>query len=96
MFTVFISPHIICSQLVTCLNLDGYSKEQLWKMVVDAVHGSFMYASHKAYVRDSILPTKPDVSALELAERLNVPLAEGIVILEELAEAKKAQTVQPK
>lgn len=96
MFTVFISPHGICGQWVICLNLDGYSKEQLWKMVVDAVHGSFMYASHKAYVRDSILPSQPDVSALELAERLSIPVAEGMVILEELAEAKKAQAAQPK
>jgi hypothetical protein len=78
------------------LNLDQYSKEQLWKMLVDAVHGSFMYPSHKAYVRDSILPSQPDVSAIELSERLSVPLAEGIVILEELAEAKKAQAAQPK
>lgn len=78
------------------MNLDEYSKEQLWKMLVDAVRGSFMYASHKAYVRDSILPSQPDVSALELAERLSIPIAEGIVILEELDEAKKAQATQPK
>lgn len=65
-------------------------------MLVDAVHGSFMYPSHKAYVRDAILPSQPDVSALELSERLSVPLAEAIVILEELAEAKKAQAAQPK
>jgi hypothetical protein len=55
-----------------------------------------MYASHKAYVRDQILPSQPDVSALEVAQRLSVPLAEAIVILEELAEAKKAQDTQPK
>jgi len=55
-----------------------------------------MYPSHKAYVRDSILPTQPDVSALEISQRLSIPLAEGIVILEELAEAKKAQAAQSK
>jgi hypothetical protein len=76
--------------------LDEYSKEKLWQLLVDAVHGSFMYPSHKAYVRDSILPTQPDVSVLEIAQRLSIPLAEGIVILEELAEAKKAQAAQPK
>lgn len=65
-------------------------------MLVDAVHGSFMYPSHKAYVRDAILPSQPDVSALELVQRLNIPLAEGVVILEELAEAKKAQAAQHK
>jgi hypothetical protein len=55
-----------------------------------------MYPSHKAYVRDVILPAQPDVSALELSERLNMPLAEAMVILEELAEAEKAQATQPK
>lgn len=64
--------------------------------MVEAIHGSFMYPSHKAYVRDSILPTQPDVSALEIAQRLSIPLAEGIVILEELTEAKKTHTAQPK
>jgi hypothetical protein len=78
------------------MNLDEYSKEKLWQLLIEAVHGSFMYPSHKAYVRDSILPTQPDVSALELVERLSIPLAEGIIILEELAEAKKAQAAQPK
>jgi hypothetical protein len=76
--------------------LDEYSKEKLWQLMVDAVHGSFMYPSHKAYVRDSILPTQPNVSTLEISQRLSIPLAEGIVILEELAEAKKAQAAQPK
>jgi hypothetical protein len=78
------------------LNLDEYSKEKLWQLLVEAIHGSFMYPSHKAYVRDSILPTQPDVSALEIAQRLSIPLAEGIVILEELTEAKKTHTAQPK
>lgn len=76
--------------------MDEYSKEKLYQLLVEAVHGSFMYPSHKAYVRDAILPSQPDVSALELSERLSVPLAEAMVILEELAEAKKAQAAQPK
>jgi hypothetical protein len=51
------------------MNLDEYSKEKLWQLLVEAVHGSFMYPSHKAYVRDSILPTQPAVSALEIAQQ---------------------------
>jgi hypothetical protein len=78
------------------MNLDECSKEKLWQLLVEAVHGSFMYPSHKAYVRDSILPMQPDVSALEISQRLSIPLAEGIVILEELAAAKKAQAAQLK
>lgn len=74
------------------MNLDDYSKERLWQMLVDAVHASVMFATHKAYIRDTILPSKADVSAFELSERLSMPLGEAIVILEELAEAKKSPT----
>jgi hypothetical protein len=73
------------------LNLEEYSKEKLWQLLVDVVHASVMYPTHKAYVRDSILPQKPDVSAVELSERLGMPLGEALVILEELAEARKTQ-----
>ncbi len=59
-------------------------------MLVDAVHASVMYPTHKAYTRDSILPQKPDVSASELAERLGMPLGEALIILDELASAKKS------
>jgi hypothetical protein len=74
------------------MNLDEYSKERLWQMLVDAVHASVMFPTHKAYIRDTILPSKADVSAFELSERLSMPLGEAIVILEELAEAKKSPT----
>ena len=70
--------------------LDEYSKEQLWQLVVEAVHASVMYPTHKAYTRDSILPQKADVSAVELAERLGMPLGEAIVILSELQPEQKS------
>jgi hypothetical protein len=66
------------------MNLEEYSKERLWQLLVQAVHSSVMYPTHKAYTRDSILPEKKDVSAVELAERLGMPLGEAIVILGEL------------
>jgi hypothetical protein len=78
------------------MNLNDYSKEKLYQLLVEAVHASVMYPTHKAYTRDTILPSKGDVSAVELAERLGMPLGEALVILEELAEAKKAQAAQPK
>jgi hypothetical protein len=77
-------------QSVLCLNLEEYSKERLWQLLVEAVHASVRYHTHKAYVRDSILPQKPDLSARELAERLGMPLGEALVILTELAEPKEA------
>jgi hypothetical protein len=68
------------------MNLDEYSKDQLWQLLVQAVHASVMYPTHKAYTRDSILPQKADVSAVELSERLGMPLGEALVILNELTQ----------
>ncbi len=76
------------------MNLDEYSKEKLWQLLVEAIHASVMYPTHKAYTRDTILPAKPDVSAQELSERLGMPLGEALIILDELAEAKK-ETAKP-
>jgi hypothetical protein len=67
------------------MNLDVYSKERLWQLLVEAVHASVMYPTHKAYTRENVLPQKTDVSAEELSERLGMPLGEAIVILGELA-----------
>jgi hypothetical protein len=78
------------------MNLDEVSKEKLWQLLVEAVHASVMYPTHKAYTRDTLLPSKSDISSVELAERLGMPLGEAIVILEELAEAKQAQATKPK
>ena len=71
------------------MNLDEYTKEKLWQLLVEAVHASVMYPTHKAYTRDSILPQKADVSANELAERLGMPLGEALVILSELTQERK-------
>ncbi|MGD0644844.1 MAG: hypothetical protein ABSA75_08070 [Candidatus Bathyarchaeia archaeon] len=71
------------------MNLDEYSKEKLWQLLVETVHASVMYPTHKAYTRDSILPQKADLTANELAERLSMPLGEAFVILSELTEERK-------
>ena len=71
------------------MNLEEYSKEKLWQLLVEAVHASVMYPTHKAYTRDSILPQKGDISANELAERLGIPLGEALVILGEFSEEIK-------
>ncbi len=71
------------------MNLDQYSKEKLWQLLVEVAHASVMYPTHKAYTRDTILPQKSNISASELAERLGMPLGEALVILSELAEQKK-------
>ena len=71
------------------MNLNEYSKEKLWQLLVEAVHASVMYPTHKAYTRDSILPEKVDVTPNELVERLGMPLGEALVILNELREEGK-------
>jgi hypothetical protein len=71
------------------MSLEEYMKEKLWPILVETVHASVMYPSHKAYTRDEILREKPDITALELANRLNMPLGEALVILYELAEERK-------
>ncbi len=74
------------------MNLEEYTKEKLWQLLVEAIHASVMYPTHKAYVRDSILPVHPDVSAEELTERFGMPLGEALVILDELLGEKKSST----
>lgn len=74
------------------MNLDEYSKERLWQLLVEAVHASVMYPTHKAYTRNCVLPQKADVSANELAESLGMPLAEAMVILSELTAEGKCPT----
>lgn len=66
------------------MDLNEHSKEDLWKLLVETVHASVMYPTHKSYVRDSILPSEADITACELAQRLGMPLGEALVILDEL------------
>jgi hypothetical protein len=72
------------------MNLDGYTKEKLWQLLVETVHASVMYPTHKAYIRDTILPRKSDVTATELAVLLGMPLGEALVILGELVQERQS------
>lgn len=72
------------------MSLEEYTKEKLWFMLVEIVHAAVMYPSHKAYTRETILREKPDITASELANRLNMPLGEALVILHELAEERRS------
>ncbi len=71
------------------MNLEEYSKEKLWQIIQETVHATVMYPTHKAYTRDMILKSKPDITKEELALRLNMPLGEAMVILEELRPGEK-------
>ena len=71
------------------MNLEEFTKEKLWLILTDTVHAAVMYPSRKAYIRDVILREKPDVTPTELVNRLNMPLGEALVILDELNEERK-------
>jgi hypothetical protein len=72
------------------MSFEEYTKEKLWLMLVETVHASVMYPSRKAYTRETILREKPDITPAELANKLNMPLGEAIVILHELAEERRS------
>jgi len=71
------------------MSLEEYMKEKLWPILVETVHGLVLYPNHKAYTREIILQEKPEITPPELATRLNIPLGEALVILQELAEERK-------
>jgi ribosomal protein S25 len=71
------------------MKTEEYTKEKLWQMLVETVHASVMYPSHKAYTRETMIQEKPDITPQELANRLNIPLGEALIILQELAEENK-------
>jgi hypothetical protein len=72
------------------MSLEEYMKEKLWPLLVETVHASVMYPTHKAYTRENILQEKPDITASELANRMSMSLGEALVILYVLAEERKS------
>jgi hypothetical protein len=72
------------------MSLEEYAKEKLWLILVETVHAAVMYPSHKAYTREVILREKSDLTPAELANRLNMPFGEALVILYELIEERKS------
>jgi len=62
----------------------GLQKDELWGLLVEAVHALPMYKYHKRYVQDVMLKERPDISAKELAVQINITLGEAIVLLDEL------------
>jgi len=62
-----------------------YVNNLLWSILVDTVHSMVMYRHHKAYVRDVVFMEEPNITAKDLALKLNISLGESLVILYELA-----------
>ncbi len=74
------------------MNLEEYTKDKLWSVLVETVHALVMFPNHKAYTRESILPERSEINATELAARLNIPVGEALVILYELNQEKKGKS----
>jgi hypothetical protein len=72
------------------MSLEEYLKEKLWPILVETVHASVMYPTHKSYTREKILQEKPDITASELANRMHMSLGEALVILYELTGERKS------
>ena len=75
------------------MDLENYTKEKLWLLLVETVHTTVMYPTHKAYTRDTILHEKPGISADELTDLLNMSMGEALVILEELLPENKPTAI---
>ncbi len=67
-------------------------RNPLWLILVEAVHALPMYPSHKAYVRDSLLLEQPEITVEELSQRLDIPLGEAMVILQEIGQERERTT----
>jgi hypothetical protein len=74
------------------MSVEENIKEKLWSVLVETVHALVLYPTHKAYIRDTILSEKPEITSAELAARLNMPLGEAIVILCELEAERTPKT----
>lgn len=65
------------------------TENELWPILVDTVQSLILYRHHKAYVRDVLLPEKPESSPHELTLDLGISLGEAMVILYELRQEEE-------
>jgi len=63
---------------------DEYSSNPIWHILVETAQTLPMYNSHMSYTRDNILPVEPNISPEQLSQRLDMPLGEALVILNDL------------
>jgi pantetheine-phosphate adenylyltransferase len=63
-----------------------YKNDPLWSILADVVKMIPHFQEHLAYVRDEVLPRRPDIDAEELSRILPIPVGEALVILDELRE----------
>ena len=69
------------------MSWEQYVNDPAWQILVDTVHTIAMFPHHKAYVRDVVLAGQPQITAEELALKLNISFGESLVILYEVQKA---------
>lgn len=67
---------------------EDLEQSPLWLILVEAVHALPLYPAHKAHTRDKLIIENPNITPEEVARRLDTPLGEAIVILNELNSGK--------
>jgi len=70
------------------MSWEQYLNDPLWQILVDTVHTMVMFPHHRAYVRDVVLVEHPQITAEDLALKLDISLGESLVILYELQKSK--------
>ena len=63
---------------------EEFRDNPLWHILVETAQTLPMYNAHMSYTRDNILTESPKITPEQLSQRLDMPLGEAIVILEEL------------
>mgnify|MGYP001089915523 CR=1 FL=1 len=74
------------------VELERYSEDPLWPVLVEVVHTLTMYKFHKRYISNVLLNENPDTKPSELCSRLKIPLGEAVVILHEIRSEREAST----
>ncbi len=70
------------------INYEEFEANPIWPILVETVQKMILYKNHLAYIRDHVLPSEPKITANELAQRLEIPLGEALVILWTLEKEK--------
>ena len=46
------------------MSVEEFLNEKLWPILVETVHALVMFPKHKAYVRENLLPEKPEITKI--------------------------------
>lgn len=76
------------------MQIEEYVANPLWPILVEVVHAMVMYPHHKAFIREVVLPEKPESTIQELATELGIPFGQALVIVAELEQQPEGSPSQ--